>query len=324
MAACASCAFLPPGAPFRRSHPSRREKSRTRNPSFLPDGNRFLFRVNGTSETEGIYVGSLDSGERIRLIAGDASLPAYGNGLLLFVRETTLMAQALDVERLELSGEATPLGPSVRTGRSPSSGGSFSISETGVLVWQEDIAETSQLVWLDRTGRETAVVSDRAEFGYLQMAPRDDRVAVSVTGPNGDRDLWLYDTTRGSPTRFTSDSADEFSAAWSPDRPDPGVWLCPGSCRGPRSGFFGAGAVRKADHRSRQGCVARPDCRTRNSDKLVRGRPISPLSNGSAGRPLGSPARRRPQADSIHRQHPFQRGVWTVFTRWSVDCLQLE
>ena len=186
-------------------------------PFFLPDGNRFLFRVNGRDDVAGVYVGSLDSGERVRLIRGNASLPAYGNGFLLYVLETTLMAQAFDAQRLELSGQATPLAPSIRTGGAPSAGGSFSISQTGVLAYQADTAETSQLVWLDRSGRETAALSELAEFAYLQMDPTDGRVAVSVTDPDGNRDVWLYDTARGIPTRFTSAPADEFSAAWAPD-----------------------------------------------------------------------------------------------------------
>ena len=186
-------------------------------PYFLPDGNRFLFRVNGSDDVAGVYVGSLDSGERGRLISGNASLPMYGNGFLVYVLGTTLMAQAFDAQRLELRGEATPLAPSIRTGGAPSAGGSFSISQNGVLVYQADTADASQLVWLDRSGRETAALGDLAEFGHLQMAPNDDRVAVSVTDPDGNRDVWLYDTARGIPTRFTSDPADEFSAAWAPD-----------------------------------------------------------------------------------------------------------
>jgi Tol biopolymer transport system component len=186
-------------------------------PHFLPDGNRFLFRVNGSSDVAGIHVGFLDTGEHARLIPGNASLPAYASGFLLFVRETTLMAQAFDVERQTLSGEAIPLAPSIRTGGAPSAGGSFSVSETGVLVYQEDTAQTSQLVWVDRSGRQTARLSDPGDFGYIQLSPADDRVAVSVTDAEGYRDVWLYDATRGVPTRLTSDPVDEFSAAWSPD-----------------------------------------------------------------------------------------------------------
>jgi Tol biopolymer transport system component len=214
-------------------------------PFFLPDGNRFLFRVNGSDDVAGIYVGSLDSGERVHLIRGNASLPAYGDGYLLYVSGTTLMAHVFDADRLELSGDATPVAPSIRTGGAPSAGGSFSVSQTGVLVYQADTAETSQLVWLDRSGRETGAIGDLAEFGYLQMDPTDARVAVSITDPDGSRDVWLYDTARGISSRFTSDPADEFSAAWAPS----GQSLAFASARDhaevPGSGSWGLGLFQK-------------------------------------------------------------------------------
>src|SRR5205823_2606703 len=40
-------------------------------PSFLPDGRQFLFLVQGTPDTAGIYLGSLDSAETRRLTAAD-------------------------------------------------------------------------------------------------------------------------------------------------------------------------------------------------------------------------------------------------------------
>jgi len=78
---------------------------------FLPGDRRYLHYISGSdANTGGIYLGALDTAERTRLV-GDASSPGYamdpaGEGYLLFVRLSTLLAQRLDAERGALTGEA--------------------------------------------------------------------------------------------------------------------------------------------------------------------------------------------------------------------------
>src|SRR5262249_11269606 len=59
-------------------------------PYFLPDGRRFLFYNQGTPETGGIYLGSLDSAQPRFLTAADAGGVYTSAGWLLFVRAGTL------------------------------------------------------------------------------------------------------------------------------------------------------------------------------------------------------------------------------------------
>ncbi len=72
-----------------------------RYPSFLPDGRHFLFNVGTTrADAGGVYVGSLDGGEPVRLLpdftnALYAARPG-GRGLLVFRRDRTLTAQRFD------------------------------------------------------------------------------------------------------------------------------------------------------------------------------------------------------------------------------------
>ena len=188
-------------------------------PFFLPDGQRFLYSLSLSGRTTGgtVYVGSLDSDERIKLIDG-GSQAAYANGFLLFVRDNTLMAQRFDADRLELAGEPMPLAEQVLTGGAPASSGGFAVSQSGVLVYQAGRIEKSALVWLDRSGRELGTLGEPRGFSYLQLSPDQRHLAVSLyDDATRTRDLWLYDTTRGGQTRLTFEPSDDFAAAWSPN-----------------------------------------------------------------------------------------------------------
>jgi Tol biopolymer transport system component len=71
-----------------------RQENWHRTPYFLPDGKHFLYAVNAARrEDSGVFIGSLDSNET-RLLVGSSTNPVYAPpGYLLYVRETTLMAQ---------------------------------------------------------------------------------------------------------------------------------------------------------------------------------------------------------------------------------------
>jgi Tol biopolymer transport system component len=188
-------------------------------PFFLPDGRHFLYSVSPPAGLLGraIYAGSLDSGEPKKLRDGGA-LPAYANGYLLFVQDNALMAQPFDSGRLEVTGEATPLGDEVQIGGGPQSSGIFGVSPTGVIAYQSGANIKSTLVWFDHAGRQQGLPSDARGFSYVDVSPNGRQLAVSVREEvDRNRDLWIYDVARGSPTRFTDEPSDDFAPVWSPD-----------------------------------------------------------------------------------------------------------
>ena len=64
----------------------------------------------------------------------ESSNSVYSRGHLLFIRETTLMAQPFDPRRLALTGEAFPIAERIEL--TAGLVGAFSASETGVLAHQ--------------------------------------------------------------------------------------------------------------------------------------------------------------------------------------------
>lgn len=82
----------------------------------------------------------------------------------------------------------------------------------------EDLGSEWELLWFDRSGKQTGAVG-RPEAGEVlqpRLSPDGRTVAVSRT-VNGNRDIWLIETARGLFGRFTSDPAREGQPIWSRD-----------------------------------------------------------------------------------------------------------
>jgi serine/threonine protein kinase len=205
-----------PASPLTKLEPSRQESSH-RWPHFLPDGRHFLYSVLGGPQSQGIYVTSLDGKENRRLLNISNSIAMYAApGYLLFRREATLMGQAFDLNKLQLSGEPFPVAEQVGFDLSTFQT-YFSASQTGVLAYSVATGGKTQLTWMDRTGKEIGLVGQPANYIRPALSPDGKRVAVDGSDIQGNRDIWLLDLANGNPTRFTFDPAQELFAVWSPD-----------------------------------------------------------------------------------------------------------
>jgi Tol biopolymer transport system component len=184
-------------------------------PIFLPDGRHFLYRAikAGETGTGPVYAASLDSPERTLVVNATSMNVAYTQGYLLFLRDTSLMAQVFDGRRLTLAGEATLV---EAWGTPPL--GTFSASGPVLAYRTAPPRVESQLTLFDRTGKVVRVVSDRANYADVELSPDGTRAAVSLLDSSlGTRGLWVFDVVRGVKTRLTSDRADADTPVWSPD-----------------------------------------------------------------------------------------------------------
>jgi serine/threonine protein kinase/Tol biopolymer transport system component len=183
-------------------------------PSFLPDGRRFLYlAVSNKSDDSGVYVGSLTSAERTRILsAGTKALFAPPNRLL-FMRDDTLMVQQLDPDRLALVGDPAPIADPVGANVQNSAGG-FTVSDTGVLAYRSRDARNRQLTMFDRAGAQLGSFGSVGFHRNPAVSPDFTRVAVQDGATN---DIWIFDRPRGTSLRFTVDRATENAPVWSPD-----------------------------------------------------------------------------------------------------------
>ena len=194
-------------------------------PQFLPDGHHFLYlKTSADANVAGVYAGSIDvkaeAQSAKRLLAANrqayfAASPRGGSGHLIFLRDSTLMAQAFDPGKLELSGDPVPIAENVDS--FPTAyGGLFSVSQTGALAYRTGAGAKLSLTWVDATGHPAGTVGEPGDYANPAVSPDGARIAVGV-GPLQTRDIYILDVARGTSTRFTFDPARDDAPVWSPD-----------------------------------------------------------------------------------------------------------
>jgi eukaryotic-like serine/threonine-protein kinase len=181
-------------------------------PTFLPDGNHFLYAIGSSApENSGIFVGALDGKTKTRLVELGSRLfgLAYAPPGYLLIGGESLTAQRFDASRLIASG------PPVRVADAVDG---FSASDTGLLLYRKTstAAAEQQLTWFDRAGKPLGEVGAKADYGNVELSPNGDRVAIDILADNN-RDVWTIDLVRGVPSRMTFDPAADWTPVWSPD-----------------------------------------------------------------------------------------------------------
>src|SRR5688572_10274 len=187
-------------------------------PHFLPDGRHFLFTVRSDrAENQAIYVGSIDGGSPVRLVATQSNAIYVEPGFILHVRDGTLMAQPFDARARVLSGAASPVAAQVSQ-ETPSAVAAFDASANGaVLTYRQSTGSATRLTWFDRTGRVLGTMGPAAQYQGVNLSPDSTQAAVDIVDTNhGTRDVSIVDSA-GAVRRLTTHTATDWMAIWSPD-----------------------------------------------------------------------------------------------------------
>jgi eukaryotic-like serine/threonine-protein kinase len=189
-------------------------------PSFLPDGRRFLYFQDwgtpGGPRPNGIYVGSLDGSEP-KLVSADVSGSVFfASGHLLYLMDGSLMAQPFDPTRMELTGSAVTVFNRELEKHEALSRANLSVSESGAAIFQSLSDAASELVWLDRSGREVGRIP-QSGLRDPKLSP-DGRFLATTSddGRNGQTIIRVLDLGRGVSTQLTGEGQ-EMMPTWSPD-----------------------------------------------------------------------------------------------------------
>lgn len=185
-------------------------------PAFLDDGRHVIFLVTATERARaGIWIAALaDPASRKRLVPSDTQALMIER-TLLYLRDTTLLAHALDPATLDPVGRATTLGTNV--GRGPL-GQIFATAARDVVIYGPPGTTLRQLQWMTRDGQAVGSPSEPIDAWDLRIAPDGRRFVVTeVDRQLRTLDVFVRTSTQPAPTRLSLSTDIDESGVWSPD-----------------------------------------------------------------------------------------------------------
>ncbi len=206
------------GTPVPIILPDRTLTERTHNwPQFVSPG-RFIYLARSDNPKNTLVYGTtLDKPkERTSIVAGNSSA-VFSAGHLLWLRDTTLLAQPFDPRQMKLSGEPRPVTDPVAL-FAPRGKMSLSASADGLLLFDASANNLRHLVWFDRKGSKLASFGEPSSYSSFHISPDGKRLAYVQTGlVNGGSDIWFMDLVRGTRSRLTASPGVHMWPLWQPD-----------------------------------------------------------------------------------------------------------
>jgi len=167
----------------------------------LPDGRAALVARYASRSTSSDY-GDVMLLELATLELRPLLSPGYdprylSDGHLLFARAGSLMVVPFDLERLEVSGEATPVVQDVAM-ESLFGSAHVSVSDNGTVAYVSGTDQAKgRLAWIDRDGATGVLDVPEHVYGMFDVAPDDRRIAATVADVTDYVWLWDEATTSG-------------------------------------------------------------------------------------------------------------------------------
>jgi eukaryotic-like serine/threonine-protein kinase len=196
-------------------------------PALLPDGRTILFTVPSVGfATIPITGGAARIVARLSTAQGDAPTFLGAGGVLAQAQYVSsghlvfgegpgiVRAIPFDLAKGAATGAAVSLLESVERARN-GGGVYFAVAANGTLVYAAT-GTRHRLVWVDRSGIETPVVADTADYRRPAISPDGRRILVAANDETRRSDIWLIDVERGTRTRVTRERHN-LHPNWTPD-----------------------------------------------------------------------------------------------------------
>ncbi|MFL5547169.1 MAG: hypothetical protein ACJ8AQ_06395, partial [Gemmatimonadales bacterium] len=188
-------------------------------PQILPDGDHVIFTAYRTPiERSTIEVLSIKTGERKVLFTGGVFGLYVPAGYLIYAAGEAIRAVPFDLKRLSVTGTALAVVDSVAM--NPTDGAvAFDVSENGTLAYMplSSYVTESNLVFVDRRGKETSAVPASDRYDHPRLSPDGRRIAVDIRSATSAGDVWVFQVGRPGGTRVTAEGGRDFGSEWTPD-----------------------------------------------------------------------------------------------------------
>ncbi|HXA50976.1 MAG TPA: winged helix-turn-helix domain-containing protein [Candidatus Acidoferrum sp.] len=181
-------------------------------PQALPGGGGILFAATNASMQGSLRV--LAPNGKLRTVVANST---YGrilpSGYVVYSQRETLYAAPWDTNRLEITGPAVPL---VHAVSKSGDRADFDLSNSGTLVYRSGTTRNSVPSWLYSSGKVEPALAKPGNYVSPRLSPDGARLAISMIR-EGKQSLWVYDLSRETWTRLTSDNYPELLPTWTPD-----------------------------------------------------------------------------------------------------------
>ncbi len=149
------------------------------------------------------------------LVRGASQAQYVSSGHLVYVAGGALWAVAFDLANLQTKGTASPVVSHVVT--LPTATAEFDVARNGTLAYVIGGTEAAPrtLVWVDRHGQEEVIAAPARPYVATRLSPDGRHVALEIE--DQDHDIWVWDLTRKTLTRVTTDPGSDRSPVWMPD-----------------------------------------------------------------------------------------------------------
>jgi eukaryotic-like serine/threonine-protein kinase len=186
-------------------------------PEMLPGSRAVLFTITdktGGLSADQVAILDLGTGEYKVLVRGGSHAHYVPSGHLVYTAEGTLRAVAFDLARLEAGTTPMTVLPRLLTTRQGA--GDFDVAADGTLAYVDAPGAAASaartLVWVDRQGGEESLGVPPRPYIHPRVSPDGARLAVAIE--DQEFDIWVWDLTRRTLDRLTSDPAGDFAPVW--------------------------------------------------------------------------------------------------------------
>lgn len=184
-------------------------------PVFLPDGKRFFY-TSVQGERFVTRLRSLDSND-VQDFNGLADPIIWaGERHIVFRRGTTLHAQALSYDPLELRGAPVQVVSDVFAGPTARSAYASASASPLAIFYRRDQDAMRQFTWFARDGRRLNPIGPAGHYLTFSLSEDGRRLIVSRR-ESGALNLWSFDADKGTLNRVTAGSASDVDPRLSPD-----------------------------------------------------------------------------------------------------------
>ena len=187
-------------------------------PAWLPGSRGLLFTIvptQGGLDAAKVAVLDRATGTWRTVLDGGYGARYVNTGHLVYAAAGALWAARFDLSRLAVQGTPVEL---VRPVIIDATGAAaeFDIAENGSLAYPRDLVTTTRRVpvWVDRSGRETALDASPEAYRYPRISPDGSRLALETQG-----DIYIWELARpwSTAARMTFTPTTDWFPVWTPD-----------------------------------------------------------------------------------------------------------